>query len=85
MEIPPKERSCLFCEHCFIQMPTSDSSDITAGEEFGAHCHQKQHYWYLHDDYLLNQAPMVLIAAFSTARTCPDFELNQRVAEELGL
>ncbi len=89
IEIPPKERSCLFCEHCQIQMPTSDISDVTAGEEFGTQCYIQGRkplgHFYLFDGFIRDEEPIVLIRALTQARTCPDFKLSQKIAEELGL
>lgn len=80
IDIPANERICQFCEHCFIQMPTSDYSEVTAGCDFSMQCEKK--HWTLTNN-AMDQPPVLFVACITAARTCPDWSLNAKIVEEV--
>ncbi len=77
-----KQRLCLHCKHCYLEMETPGYSEYTPGDPGSWEC-RKQHWAEGKYDQLPFDAKTVL-AAITMAPDCPDFELSD-LGRELGV
>lgn len=63
-------RTCALCEHCTINLGTSDFSDVTPGEAGSIVCSRKHEPW---PDAHEGKVDLQHLAEVASA--CPDFQL----------
>lgn len=71
-------RLCLWCEHCYLSMGTPGYSELTPGDEMEMEC-QKGHFKF--QRYGLESEYRKILL---TAIKCPDYKLNERIAQEIS-